>query len=79
MRPMRNRRQIATSSGRGLLAGGTQRTAFELVHRDGLTSAEAAEVLGTTVAAVKLRVHRASEALREILGKEVHEELEGPP
>jgi RNA polymerase sigma-70 factor (ECF subfamily) len=58
---------------------GTQRTAFELVHRDGLTSAEAAEVLGTTVAAVKLRVHRASEALREILGKDVHEELEGPP
>jgi len=54
-----------------------QRTAFELVKGDGLTLAEAADVLGTTVAAVKLRVHRTYEALRERLGDELREELEG--
>ena len=41
--------------------------------------AEAAEVLGTTVTAVKLRAHRAYEALRATLGDEVREELEGTP
>jgi RNA polymerase sigma-70 factor (ECF subfamily) len=45
-----------------------QRTAFELVKEEGLTLAEAAQVLGTTVAAVKLRAHRAYEALRAVLG-----------
>lgn len=45
-----------------------QRVAFELIKRDGLSVAEAAQVLGTTVAAVKLRAHRAYEALREALG-----------
>ncbi|HTQ43759.1 MAG TPA: RNA polymerase sigma factor [Polyangiaceae bacterium] len=54
-----------------------QRAAFELVKRDGLSLAEAAEVLGTTVAAVKLRIHRTYEALREALGEEMHEELDG--
>jgi RNA polymerase sigma-70 factor (ECF subfamily) len=54
-----------------------QRAAFELVKRDGLSLAEAAEVLGTTVAAVKLRVHRTYEALRAALGEEMHEELDG--
>lgn len=44
-----------------------QRTAFELIKQDGLSVAEAAQVLGTTVAAVKLRAHRAYEALREVL------------
>jgi RNA polymerase sigma-70 factor (ECF subfamily) len=53
------------------------RTAFELVHRDGLTAAEAAEVLGTTAMAVRLRVHRAYEALRAVLGDQVREELAG--
>ena len=51
------------------------RTAFELVQVDGLSMAEAAQVLGTTVMAVKLRAHRAYEALRERLGDEVCEEL----
>jgi len=46
----------------------SQRVAFELVKQEGLTFAEAAEVLGTTVAAVKLRAHRAYEALRAVLG-----------
>ena len=47
------------------------------MKRDGLSLAEAAEVLGTTVAAVKLRIHRTYEALRAALGKEMHEELDG--
>jgi RNA polymerase sigma-70 factor (ECF subfamily) len=46
----------------------TQRTAFELVKQEGLSLAEAAQVLGTTVPAVKLRAHRAYEALRAVLG-----------
>lgn len=45
-----------------------QRTAFELVKLDGLSLKEAAEALGTTTAAVKLRAHRAYQALREALG-----------
>ncbi len=57
----------------------TNRAAFELVHRDGLTAAEAAEVLGTTSMAVRLRVHRAYEALRAVLGDQVHEELGESP
>src|SRR5262249_22125396 len=44
-----------------------QRVAFELVKQEGLSLAEAAQVLGTTVAAVKLRAHRAYEALRAVL------------
>jgi RNA polymerase sigma-70 factor (ECF subfamily) len=55
----------------------SQRVAFELVKQEGLTFAEAAETLGTTVAAVKLRAHRAYEALRGILGDVLHNE--GPP
>jgi RNA polymerase sigma-70 factor (ECF subfamily) len=46
----------------------SQRVAFELIKRDGLSLAEAAEALGTTVTAVKLRAHRAYEALRAALG-----------
>lgn len=44
-----------------------QRVAFELIKQDGLSVAEAAQVLGTTVAAVKLRAHRAYEAIRGML------------
>jgi RNA polymerase sigma-70 factor (ECF subfamily) len=58
---------------------GSQRAAFKLVRYDGLTPAEAAQVLGTTVMAVRLRVHRADEALRAALGKDVREELGGAP
>lgn len=46
----------------------SQRVAFELVKLEGLSLAQAAEVLGTTVLAVKLRTHRAYEALRESMG-----------
>jgi RNA polymerase sigma-70 factor (ECF subfamily) len=45
-----------------------QRAAFELVKHEGLSHAEAADVLGTTVMAVKLRAHRTYEALRAALG-----------
>lgn len=46
----------------------TQRVAFELVKQDGLSHAEAAQVLGTTVAAIKQRTHRAYTALRVAVG-----------
>lgn len=46
-----------------------QRAAFELVKAEGLSMAEAAAVLGTTVGAVKLRAHRTYELLRASLGE----------
>ena len=45
----------------------SQRVAFELLKQDGLTLVDAAAVLGITVTAVKLRAHRAYEALRVAL------------
>ncbi len=64
-------RQLADKIRRELLRlPEQQRTAFELVKEDGLSLAEAAQVLGTTVAAVKLRAHRAYESLRAVLGEE---------
>jgi RNA polymerase sigma-70 factor (ECF subfamily) len=48
---------------------GPQREAFELVKNEGLSLAQAAAVLGTTVTAVKLRAHRAYLALRGALGE----------
>jgi RNA polymerase sigma-70 factor (ECF subfamily) len=48
----------------------SQRIAFELLKYDGLTLAEAAEVLGTTINAVKLRAHKAYEAMRAALRDE---------
>ncbi len=45
-----------------------QRDAFELLKNEGLSLAQAAAVLGTTVTAVKLRAHRAYLALRQALG-----------
>ena len=56
----------------------TDRTAFELLRFDGLSTAEAAEVLGTTSNAVKLRAFRTAEVLRASLGDEARDELEGP-
>ena len=57
-----------------------QRVAFELVKQEGMSLAEAAQVLGTTVAAVKLRAHRAYEALRGVLGDVlVNDERGGKP
>ncbi len=46
-----------------------QRDAFRLVREEGLSMAEAAEILGVTPAAVKLRAHRAYESLRDVLAK----------
>lgn len=45
----------------------TQRTAYRLLQQEGLSLKGAAEVLGTSVSAVKLRAHRAYEALRAVL------------
>ncbi|MCC6648391.1 MAG: RNA polymerase sigma factor [Polyangiaceae bacterium] len=47
-----------------------QATAFRLLKQEGLSVAEAAEVLGTTALGVKLRAHRAYDALRAALGRE---------
>ena len=44
-----------------------QREAFVLTRKSGLSPREAAQVLGTTETAVKLRVHRAYVALRRAL------------
>jgi RNA polymerase sigma-70 factor (ECF subfamily) len=44
-------------------------TAYRLLKEENLTAAEAAAVLGTTENGVKLRAHRAYEALRRILGE----------
>jgi RNA polymerase sigma-70 factor (ECF subfamily) len=41
-----------------------------LVHQQGLSHAEAAEVLGLSTAAVKMRVHRAIRQLRPLLAEE---------
>ncbi len=45
----------------------SHREAYLLVRQEGLSVAQAAEVLGTTATAVKLRAHRAYEALRVVL------------
>ena len=44
-----------------------QRAAYELLKHDGLSIAQAAEVLGVSPGAVKVRAHRAYEALRAVL------------
>jgi RNA polymerase sigma-70 factor (ECF subfamily) len=44
-----------------------QRTAYRLLQQEGMSLRGAAEALGTSVAAVKLRAHRAYEALRAVL------------
>jgi len=55
----------------------TQRVAFELMRMDGLSHGEAAEALGVTVSAVKLRAHRAYVALRAVLGETVVDPTDG--
>jgi RNA polymerase sigma-70 factor (ECF subfamily) len=45
----------------------SQRAAFELIRQDELSLVEAAQILGTTVGAAKMRVHRAYETLRAAL------------
>jgi RNA polymerase sigma-70 factor, ECF subfamily len=44
-----------------------QRSVYRLLRQEGLSLKRAAEALGTTVSAVKLRAHRASVALRAAL------------
>jgi RNA polymerase sigma-70 factor (ECF subfamily) len=44
-----------------------QRTAYLLVREEGLSVAEAAEVMGITATALKLRAHRVYEHLRRVL------------
>ena len=46
-----------------------QREAVVLTKLDGKTVAEAAEIAGTTIGAMKVRAHRGYEALRKLLGK----------
>jgi RNA polymerase sigma-70 factor, ECF subfamily len=46
-----------------------QREAVVLTKLDGRTVAEAAEIAGTTVGAMKVRAHRGYEALRKLLGR----------
>ncbi|WP_394837826.1 RNA polymerase sigma factor [Pendulispora rubella] len=70
--------QVARALGRELeRLPENQRVAFELVKQEGLSLREAAAVLGTTVAAVKLRAHRAYTALRVSLGAVLPED-DGP-
>ena len=47
-----------------------QRTAYRLVKQEGLSLKSAAEALGTSVTAVKLRTHRAYQALRALILEE---------
>jgi RNA polymerase sigma-70 factor (ECF subfamily) len=54
----------------------TQRTAFTLTKQKGLSVAEAAEALGTTITAVKLRTHRAVETLRAVLRDDADRDTE---
>jgi RNA polymerase sigma-70 factor (ECF subfamily) len=68
-------KQLAENIGRELeRLPDSQRIAFELVKLEGLSLKEAAESLGTTVTSVKLRTHRAYEAIRSVLG----DVLKGP-
>jgi RNA polymerase sigma-70 factor (ECF subfamily) len=48
----------------------TQRTAYQLVKQEGVSLRQAAELLGTSVTAIKLRTHRAYQALRAVLREE---------
>ncbi len=48
----------------------TQRVAFDLLRVEGLSHDQAAQVLGTTVSAVKLRAFRAYSAIRAVLNQQ---------
>src|SRR5688572_8104156 len=52
-----------------------QREAVVLTKLDGKSVAEAAEIAGTTVGAMKVRAHRGYEALRKVLGRTAPETL----
>lgn len=59
------RRRIAAALGR---CSALQRRAFVLVHLEGFTVVETAEILGRAVGTVKSHLHRALETLRRELG-----------
>jgi RNA polymerase sigma-70 factor, ECF subfamily len=68
-------RELAERLEEGLAAlPASQREAFSLLRQEGLTHVQAAEALGTTASAVKLRTHRAYEKLRAALGAPLKEE-----
>jgi RNA polymerase sigma-70 factor (ECF subfamily) len=48
----------------------TQREAFKLLKLDGLSLDSAASRAGVSIAAMKVRAHRAYKALRELIGRE---------
>jgi RNA polymerase sigma-70 factor (ECF subfamily) len=48
-----------------------QRVVWELVREEGMSQSEVATALGTTVTAVKLRLHRAMKMIRCSMGAEV--------
>jgi RNA polymerase sigma factor (sigma-70 family) len=52
-----------------------QREAVVLTKLDGKSVAEAAEIAGTSVGAMKVRAHRGYEALRKILGRTAPETI----
>lgn len=55
----------------------TQRAAVELVYYGQMSHAEAAQALGVTVASIKLRVQRASQAMRAALDASSEGVIEG--
>jgi len=56
-----------------------QRAAFELTEGDGLSHAEAAQVLGTTVTGVKMCRHKVYQKLRAVLHDAKENDPSGPP
>jgi RNA polymerase sigma-70 factor (ECF subfamily) len=56
-----------------------QRTTFELTEGDGMSQAEAAQVLGTTVMGVKQCRHKVYQKLRSVLDEPKPDEPSGPP
>lgn len=72
-----NAREVAGRLERALSGlPSAQRITYQLVRRDGMTLAQAARALDTTVIAVKLRLHRATSALRRALA-ELENEVTG--
>lgn len=56
-----------------------QRAAFELTEGDGMSQAEAAQVLGTTVTGVKMCRHKVYQKLRAVLHDSAENDPSGPP
>jgi len=58
---------VAISTGRWPALAPSLREAFVMKHVEGRSYEEMADLLGTTVGALKMRVHRAREALQVLL------------